>query len=87
MKKLEDFIFNSKANRAGEALDFKLLFKKGDAYLTSEAVARLAEIIDFTDEFNIKAKALALLNQLILWGDVEAVITVNYTEYFDKIFR
>jgi hypothetical protein len=62
MKKLEDFIFDAKTNQAGETLDFKLLFKKGDAYLTSEAVARLAEIIDFVDEFHIKAKALALLN-------------------------
>jgi hypothetical protein len=24
---------------------------------------------------------------MILWGDIEAVITVNYTDYLEKIFQ
>jgi hypothetical protein len=42
MKKLEDLIFTSKINQETEILDFRILLRKGDPYLTSEAVARLA---------------------------------------------
>lgn len=49
-------------NRNVEILDVKLLLNKGDAYLNSEAVARLAEIIDFVENFKVKAKALAAIN-------------------------
>lgn len=45
-----------------ELVDFKILLKKCDAYLTSEAVARIAEIIDFVEDFKIKCKALSVLN-------------------------
>lgn len=44
-------------------------------------------MLDFIDDFRVKSRALQLLNELILWGDIEAVITVNYTEYFEKVFR
>ena len=55
--------------------------------MTSEAIARLAEIVDFVEDISIKNKALTIINEFILWGDIEAVITVNYTDYFQNIFK
>lgn len=42
MKKLEDYVFSTQLNPIKEVLDFKILLKKVDPYLTSEAVARIA---------------------------------------------
>jgi hypothetical protein len=64
---------------------FRLLCREGDVYLSSEALARLAEILCFHRHFAIRKNALELISELVFWGDLEALLLLNYTNYFETI--
>ena len=49
---------------------FKTLCREGDIYLTSEALARLAEILAFHKNFGVRKCALQLISDFIFWGDL-----------------
>lgn len=41
----------------------------------------------YNPNFKIRARALELLDKFILWGDVEALLVVNFTEHVQTIVK
>jgi len=64
---------------------FKRLVRVGDVYLSSEALARSAEVMCFHKYFSVRINALQLLSEFVFWGDLEALLLINYTEYFTAV--
>lgn len=53
----------------------------GEALASSEIIARLVEIIANHLNFTIRIQALRLLDRMVLWGDVEALLVLNFTDH------
>lgn len=83
MHQLEYHLLQNATSRPFEWL--KLLWKEGNVYLTSESISRLAEILCFHNNFRIKRMALQLIGEMVVWGELEALLLANYTEYFKTI--
>ena len=47
----------------------------------------MAEIIASHESFTIRLRALKLFDSFILWGDIEALLVVNYTEHIQLVVR
>jgi hypothetical protein len=83
MQQMEQFLITNTKNTYFHW--FKSLSKEGEVYLTSEALARLADIFCFHKLFTIKKNALHLISEMLFFGDLEALLLVNFTEYFSII--
>lgn len=59
----------------------------GESNITEETIARLIDIIAYHLSFDIRIKALRLLDRMVLWGDVEALLVINYTENTESIIK
>jgi hypothetical protein len=46
------------------------MLKYGEPIITSEIIARLAEIVSSSCNFKVRARALKLIDSFILWGDL-----------------
>ena len=46
------------------------MLKYGEPTITSEIIARLIEIVSSSCNFKVRTRALKLMDNLILWGDV-----------------
>lgn len=58
------------------------LLRAHDAYLCTEVVPRLAEIFCYHNNFRVKRDALAIITEVLYSGDLEALVILNFTEYF-----
>lgn len=59
-----------------------ILLKSHDAYICTELVPRLAEIFCYHNNFRVKKDCLTLINDILYSGDLEALVILNFTEYF-----
>ncbi len=67
-----------------------LLFESlhyGEILVTSEVIARLVEIMANHQNFSIRIQALRLLDRMVLWGDVEALLVLNFTDHLEQIIK
>lgn len=67
-----------------EKLSPFLLFEAlhyGEALVSSEIIARLVEIMTNHLNFSIRIQALRLMDRMVLWGDVEALLVLNFTDH------
>ena len=58
------------------------LLRAHEAYLCAEVVPRLAEIFCYHNNFRVKRDALTIITDVLYSGDLEAVVILNFTEYF-----
>jgi hypothetical protein len=58
------------------------LLRAHDAHLCTEVVPRMAEIFCYHNNFRIKRDALLIINDVLYSGDLEALVILNFTEYF-----
>jgi hypothetical protein len=70
-----------------QQISFLEVLRYGEPSITSEVIARLAEVIAYCEHFNIRTRALKLIDSFILWGDVEALLVVNYTEHAQLVIK
>jgi hypothetical protein len=55
------------------------MLQYGESIVTEEAIARLIDILAYHLNFDIRIKALRLFDRMILSGDVEALLVINFT--------
>jgi hypothetical protein len=65
--------------RGRETLDIRKLLRNNDSWLTSEIIGCLSDALE-EESFTVRRHALGLLNELFIWGDVEAIMIVNEGE-------
>ena len=68
-------------------ISFLDTLKYGEGSITSETIARVADVISYSQSFEIRLRGLRVLDSLILWGDIEAVLVVNYTEHIQLVVK
>ena len=59
----------------------------GETLISSEIIARLVEIMANHQNFTIRIQALRLLDKMVLWGDVEALLVLNFTDHLEQIVK
>jgi hypothetical protein len=72
--------------RGRDALDIRKLLKNNDSWLTSEIIGSLSDALE-DDNFTVRRHALGLLNELFVWGDVEAIMIVNEGEAVERVYE
>ena len=66
-------------------LDYKLLYKTLDNYLTSPLVKFIFEILGNSNNFYEKKLCLNVLSDLVRWGDIEAYLIIIYSDVIENI--
>ena len=66
-------------------ITFMETLKYGEPTITSEIIARLADVIAHSEDFKIRSRALRLFVSLILWGDIEALLVANYGDHVQLV--
>ena len=62
-----------------------MILKSHDAYLCTELVPRLSEVLCYHSNFRIKCESLRIINDVFFSGDLETLVIINFTEYFKVI--
>ena len=82
--KVENYLLSGA--RLREAIDFRRLLKNGDSWLSSELLGCLNDALG-DENFKVRRHALGLLNELFVWGDMEAIMIVNEGEAVEAVFE
>ena len=45
----------------------------------------MAEVLSYHKNFTVRRLALQLIGEFLLWGDLEALLIINFTEYLSMI--
>jgi hypothetical protein len=63
------------------------ILQYGESIITEETIARLIDILAYHLSFDVRVNALKLFNRMVLWGDVEALLVINFTENIETIIK
>lgn len=56
-----------------------MILKSHDAYLCTELVPRLSEVLCYHSNFRIKSESLRIINDVFFSGDLETLVIINFT--------
>ena len=77
MEMLDAYLASENSDKISPFFD---ILQYGESIITEETIARLIDILAYHLSFDVRIKALKLYDRLILWGDVEALLVINFTE-------
>ena len=84
IERLDEYL---SSDRPDQPSPFCEMLQYGESSITGETIARLIDILTHHLSFEIRVRALKLFDKLILWGDVEALLVINFTENVELIIR
>ena len=78
-------IVNLKDGKVNEKCNLKTMLKNGSYHINFDVLALCVDILETNDNIAQKANALHLISEMISWGDVEALLLVNYSGLIENI--
>lgn len=83
LDKINSFIKDSKNYK--EPLHIISLLKENRGYINSEVIGLIVEILENCDDQESVSSALFLVGQLVVWGDIEAILMITYSNVIENL--